>query len=247
MAVLTDVFAKRTQQPSVDGRAPKPLPTQQVLQFRQQGWSDNQVIEALQRDGYSSGEISSAINQADLKGSVEAADLKKGDKMEPTMDIQDTQGQAALMQAQQGQMPPMGAPPPAAAPPGPAPAGAPGMPQPQEFLPPENTTEAIHEVAESIIDEKWTELTDNIKRILDWKDKVEAKIGAIDQQFSDLKGSFDKLHEGVLAKVGEYDKNITNVGTEIKALEKVFQKVLPSLTESVSELAHITEEMKKNK
>ncbi len=44
---------------------------------------------------------------------------------------------------------------------------------------------------------------------------------------------------------GEYDQNILNVGTEIKVMEKVFQKVLPTLTENVNELSRITKGMKK--
>ena len=49
----------------------------------------------------------------------------------------------------------------------------------------------------------------------------------------------------MLEKVGEYDKHIGDVGTEVKALEKVFQKVLPGFIENVSELSRITEEMKR--
>ena len=62
------------------------------------------------------------------------------------------------------------------------------------------------------------------------------KIAQIQQQINDLNASFDSLHKGVLGKITEYDENLTNVGTEIKAMEKVFSKVLPSLTESVNKL-----------
>ena len=40
----------------------------------------------------------------------------------------------------------------------------------------------------------------------------------------------------MLGKITEYDDNLTNVGTEIKAMGKVFSKVLPSLTDSVNKL-----------
>jgi hypothetical protein len=42
----------------------------------------------------------------------------------------------------------------------------------------------------------------------------------------------------------DYDKNLLDVGTEIKAMEKVFQKVLPELTSSVQELGRITKTAK---
>jgi hypothetical protein len=62
-----------------------------------------------------------------------------------------------------------------------------------------------------------------------------------------MKDDFDKIHTSVLERVTDYDKHITDVGTEVKALEKVFQKVLPGFIENVAELSRITEDIKKNK
>ncbi len=104
---------------------------------------------------------------------------------------------------------------------------------------------ANEELIEAIIDEKWNDLMKDINRIIEWKNKTDAKIAAIEQMFSDLKDNFDKLHTAVISKVGEYDKNILEVGNEIKALEKVFSKVIPTLTDNVNELSRITNAMKK--
>ena len=60
-----------------------------------------------------------------------------------------------------------------------------------------------------------------------------------DQQIKDLTNSLNNLHKSLISKISEYDSNITNVGVEIKAMEKVFQKVLPSLTENVNKLDRI--------
>ena len=65
------------------------------------------------------------------------------------------------------------------------------------------------------------------------------------EQFKNLKDQFDKLHTAILEKVGEYDKHITDVGTEVQALERVFQKILPGFLENVNELGRITEKLKK--
>lgn len=103
----------------------------------------------------------------------------------------------------------------------------------------------IEELAEAIIDEKWAELVENINRIIDWKEKTEARIAGIETEFKNLKENFDKLQGAVLEKVGEYDRHIQDVGTEVAALEKVFQKVLPGFIENVAQLSRITETMKK--
>ena len=44
----------------------------------------------------------------------------------------------------------------------------------------------------------------------------------------------------MMGKISSYDQNLVDVGTEIKAMEKVFQKVLPNLTESVNKLDRMT-------
>ena len=47
------------------------------------------------------------------------------------------------------------------------------------------------------------------------------------------------MHKGILGKISEYDQNLVNVGTEIKAMEKVFEKILPSFTDNVQRLSRI--------
>ena len=65
---------------------------------------------------------------------------------------------------------------------------------------------------------------EHIKKIVDWKDKAEIRINQIDQQIKDLAASLNSLHKNIINKVSDYDRNLTDVGTEIKAMEKVFQK-----------------------
>lgn len=106
-------------------------------------------------------------------------------------------------------------------------------------------TERIEEIAEAIIEEKWTDLMANINRIVEWKEKTETRITQLETTMKSMKDDFDKMHSSVLEKVGEYDRHIGDVGTEVKALEKVFQKVLPGFIENVSELSRITDDLKK--
>jgi hypothetical protein len=61
---------------------------------------------------------------------------------------------------------------------------------------------------------------------------------------SDMKMDLDGLHKAIVARIGEYDKTLMDVGTEIKAMEKVFQKVLPELTGNIQELSRITKNVK---
>ncbi|MCX6707163.1 MAG: hypothetical protein NT001_03405 [Candidatus Woesearchaeota archaeon] len=204
-----------SKSPASSGHSgPSDVPTEKVIMLKDQGLSVNQIYEALQ-------------SQAALKEGV----LRRGEKMEeypraPPMGPPNQRQESRDMYPQD--MPPRQMP----------------MDMPQMQTSSGVSEEKIHEIAEAIIEEKWTELIDNVNRIIDWKDNTESKINKLQQQVEDLNHSFDKLHEGVLGKISEYDRGIIDISVEIKALEKVFQKILPGFMENVNELSRITAKMK---
>lgn len=102
----------------------------------------------------------------------------------------------------------------------------------------------LDQIAEAIIDEKWKQLKQYIEKIIDWKGKVESRIIAIEQNQKNLNEQIIGLQKSLVDKVQTYDRHITDVGTEIKAMEKVFQKIIPSLTENVNELSNVVHRMK---
>jgi DNA-binding transcriptional MerR regulator len=236
MVVLKDLFANKPTQAKQPG--PSDIPTDKLISLKDQGLTVNQIYEALQRQGYSIDQISQAMNQADLK---EGALAERGEKMPegypeappfgPPPLGRPSRPQAQMPNEGPGPMPPPGMPPM-------------GMPAMQPMGGGGISEERIHEIAEAIIEEKWTELIENVNRIIEWKDSTESKINRMQQKMDDLQHSFDSLHEGVLGKISEYDKGMVDIGVEIKALEKVFQKILPGFMENVNELSRITAKMK---
>ena len=114
--------------------------------------------------------------------------------------------------------------------------------QPMPVPPQQSIDETrIEELAEAIIDEKWNELLKDINKMIEWKEKTDSRLARIEQEIQNLKSSFESLHKGILGKVSEYDQNLVEVGTEIKAMEKVFQKILPTFTDNVNKLSRITD------
>jgi hypothetical protein len=194
---------------------PPGVPLDQVKAMKAQGFENNQIIESLQRDGFSSAQIFDAINQADL---VPASDITTPKQMPtpqpvfgpaPQQQQQDTQYQEHVHD------------------------------QPSSF-----EMANTEELVEAIIDEKWNDLIKDINKIIDWKNETETKVLSLEQRFDMLKEQFDKLHQAVIGKVGEYDRHILDVGAEIKAMEKVFSKVLPVFTETVHDLQNVAEDLK---
>ncbi len=193
-------------------------PVEQVLMMKQQGYTNNQIVQTLQSQGYNTSQIFDAINQAGLSGSFEEA-VEQPETGMP--DYGQSYQQPYQEQSYQSFQPP------------------------REIQPPASIDEErIQEVAEAIIDEKWEELAKDIKKVIEWKEKSEDRIAKLEQQIIDIRLSIDSLTKSIMSRISSYDQNITEVGTEIKAMEKVFQKVLPNLTESVNKLDRMTKSYK---
>lgn len=212
------------------------VPTDKVLQMRSQKLSNNQIIQALQREGYMQSQIFDAMNQAEVKMGVTNINPDYLQSYEPSNPM--TMGQLPRQQ-----MPP------------PPPSGGQqaASQRPQQGYSQDmgvggygiSNTVTTEELIEALIDEKWNDLLKDIAKIAEWKEKAENKITKMEQSFEDLRKNFETLHKAVVGKIGEYDKHILDVGAEIEAMEKVFQKVLPTFVENVNELSRITDNIKR--
>ncbi len=190
-----------------------------IIDMQRKGLTNNQIIQTLQRDGFTSTQIFDALNQANTQPTPQMGNLTMEQPPWPNPTTTDV--------------------------------GVPGnsnpMPPPVQAMAPPRTDyggSSNEELIEAIIDEKWGELVKSVNKIVEWKESMTARIDKIDQQIQDVRREFDKVHESVLGKVAEYDKNILEVGAEVKAMEKVFSKVLPVFTQNVAELSRITDNVK---
>ena len=219
-------IGKKKRDDSLDMPMPSPempqaqiSPIEQVLMMKQQGYTSNQIVQTLQSQGYNTNQIFDAINQAGLSGEQVAS------------------GQMETGMPDYGQSYEQSYPPP--------------QPPFQSFQPPREIQapvsideERIQEVAEDGIDEKWEEFAKDIKKVIEWKERSDERLSKLEQQIIDLRMSIDSLTKSIMSKISSYDQNIVDVGTEIKAMEKVFQKVLPTLTENVNKLDRLTKGVK---
>ncbi len=87
----------------------------------------------------------------------------------------------------------------------------------------------------------------SINKLLEWKEEMENKMAAVEQSMKDMKENFSDIQRSVVGKVAEYDKSMKSVGADIQAMETVFQKVLPTLTDNVNELSRLTRKAKEKK
>ncbi|NJL44243.1 MAG: hypothetical protein HC945_02945 [Nitrosarchaeum sp.] len=259
--------------------ARKALPVEHIRRMRQQGLSNNQIIETLQRDGFSSSQIFDAMNQLEIeppdslaldvqdeglsgssKASVSAGSVvssgflggagagggpgvagsgasgglgwKREDAVgSPGGRASAASEQGASLSGQDGAWQPakevFGGAGPASLGQGSAPAGA------TVAVRADAETE---ELIEAIIDEKWNELLEDVKKIVAWKAAVESVLRGLEERSKALQKNMEQLASDVHAKLGEYDGALGDLSADVKALEKVYGKILPTFVEKVNQL-----------
>jgi hypothetical protein len=115
---------------------------------------------------------------------------------------------------------------------------------------PEPSTErasydAIEEIAESIIGEKWGDLVKGVGDLKLWKEKIDTDLLGIKQEIIRVQKRFENLQNSVTGKVAEYGNGMTEISSEIRALEKVLEKIISPLTTNVKELQKVADRLKK--
>ena len=105
--------------------------------------------------------------------------------------------------------------------------------------------EEIESLIESVVEEKWRQAMESFGDINIWKERARTEIVSIKQELLRLMQRFEGMEKAMIGKVSEYDRNVQSIGTEMKAIEKVMQKIMQPLAKNVKELERITKKLKK--
>jgi prophage DNA circulation protein len=141
------------------------------------------------------------------------------------------------MQASQMRVPQMRELPPLPAPPMFRPSASPMSRSP-------TSTEEMQEIAEAIISEKWQKFGKEFDELKRSQEDISSTISGMQERISGVEKKMDMVIQEILGRVEEYGKGISDVGTELKAMQKVFGTVMPSFTENVKELQELVGDAK---
>ena len=231
-------------------------PVDDVLKMMNAGMNDADIIRRLTDEGFSPVQISDALNQAKIKQEIAPAGIQQTAQQPmtplPPPQMPPVQPQIPRPTAQIPK--PIAVPPqmPSAAKPSasleeqayPYPYTYPSYPTYPQTEPQKIDTEAIEEIAEEIVNEKWLEIKNKISDVIEWKNYAEKRIDSVDERLKRLEISLDRLQAALLSKVQEYGRDVKDLGSEMGSLENAFGKILNPLVENVKELSRITEGMK---
>ena len=203
---------------------PGDLPSK-ISELKQKGTPTSKIIENLKQEGHSSQEIyDSMSNNSEQPNAGEYATSSleapsPSEKPEPSKE--ETPQQPNMMFPTEK-------------------TETPSIPSRQQI-------EQIEEVAEAIVDEKWQQLSSTLSNLSMWKERVSSEIDAIKQETLRIRNVQENLQNTILGKVESYNQNISTISAEMRALEKVFGKIIAPLTSNIKELSRITDALKKPK
>lgn len=230
------------------GKKPKGDIVGSVISMRQQGAPDAVIAQQLQMQGVPLPQIQDAMSQADIKMRVSGGPGGPGGPppMGPQMG-----GPQDMGPGQQQMMGPPDMGPPQMGPQmgmgGPQDMGAPqmmggvpdmGMPGGQPMGP------SPEELIERIIDEKWHTMQDKFDRFEESKSELLRQLQDLRDNLNDLRVKYAQLQEDSVVKIEEYNKELEGVGSQIKAMQRVMQNMIPVFAENVRQLNDIVVEMK---
>jgi len=208
------------------------IPVKLVLDLRQKGLDNEKIITELKNRNYNYKQIRDALEQASIKKTVLSSPSGPAPEIgvpppppPPGMMVMEEMPPPPEMMMQQA--------------PAPQPMMAPPMPQKRGI-----DIDEIQRIIEEIIEEKWSESEKRLKHLEEWKTEITATFSGLQKRMDDFSSSIASM-QGVLGeKTEEFNESMQSVDTEMRALEKALNRIVPSLSDNIKELRDIVSGVK---
>lgn len=226
---------------------------EKVMQMRQRGQTDSQIIDVLKREGISPKEIQESLSQSRIKSALsqnamqypqsyqEAQPPEIGQnfqQMQPSMtQIQETQPFevsqqfAPAMEESMQQIP-------SSFQPSTMPSAQVSEPY-QEYYP-EYTSgsdiETVNDIASQIVEEKTAQIKKQIESFFKFREEIALNVEKINERLLKVENTLNELQIAIIRKVGEYGGDIQNIAKEMHATQDSFSKMLDPLTDNIRQM-----------
>lgn len=232
---------------------------EQVMQLKEQGYSEQDIVNYLKDQGIDQKEIYDALAQSNIKSELnrESAYNQGMFPTTPGNQIGDGDypaGSQPIPQQEYSMQPSMM-----------TPKESPQQMQPmpaeyQEQYPnyqdsqqgyqqnyyPEyqsSDVETITEIAEQLIEEKNEKIQKQISTLLAFKEETSAEIERINQRLEKIESNFNNLQTSIIRKIGEYGEDIKNIGKEMHANQESFSKLINPIIDNARGIQEEGEEV----
>lgn len=195
---------------------------EQVMQMKNQGFPEDQIISSLQEQGHSPREIDEALSRSQIKSAVDSdfettPQNPTGQKYKPiTHEVGGEQEYAPQPNEQYA----------------PQEQYYPQQDSYAEYSPQSSmSSDTIIEIAEQVFSEKMKKTQKEIEEITEIKTLMQSKIENIDERLRRVETMIDKLQITILEKISSYGKGIDMAKKEISMVQDSFRKLANPLVE----------------
>jgi hypothetical protein len=218
---------------------------EKVMQMKQTGAPEQEIIQSLKQQGISPKEINEALSQSTIKSALtnqDAGTTETNDTMQPSI-MQQQPEEPAPQQEYENQIPSSYKP---STQPYDEQVPAPDQYATQEQYYPEYQPQqqidiqTVNDIAEQIAEEKTNKLKKEILTITRFKEETSSEVKRIDERLKKIESTIDSLQAAILRKIGDYGEDIKNISREMHETQNSFSKILNPLTDNIRELQRIT-------
>jgi len=107
--------------------------------------------------------------------------------------------------------------------------------------------ESIQQILEQIINEKWKSSATELNSLRSSVNINTNSIENIKDNLEKLNQRIDSIQNTMIGKTEEYNKTISDVNVELQAFEKVIDRLIPAISDSIKELRDLIDDLKTQK
>jgi uncharacterized protein YukE len=186
------------------------------------GMSQQDIIDSLRQQGYDSTAIKNALVNALKNNSGKQVEQQPTQqiKKDPVQRIQDIQ-QPIVQESRQ--------------------------PYESSNTISNQNLESIQQILEQIINEKWKSSASELNSLRSSVNINTNSIENIKDNLEKLNQRIDNIQNTMIGKTEEYNKTISDVNVELQAFEKVIDRLIPAISDSIKELRDLIDDFKTQK
>jgi DNA-binding transcriptional MerR regulator len=209
---------------------------EQVIQMRNQGMPDQEIISQLQEQGMSPKIINDALNQANIKTAVgtgieEMSPIQYGDDLTPVQQVSGQYSPSSKEYAEDIYVPQV-------------------QTQQRQYAYPENPqkeyvyqeayqgeqyngadADMMVEISQQVFAEKIKKIHQQIEDLNEFRTIYQTKVDGIFERLKKIEGVIDRLQSAILEKVGSYGAGIEGVKKELSMVQDTYGKILDAVSE----------------
>ena len=195
------------------------------------GMSEQDVIDSLKQQGFDNATIKAALINSNVEKAGDVGhDLSREaqqNPIQPQMTAQQQVMAPAPIQYSQPQ------------------AAAPRFDQGKGLT--SQAMDTIQGILEQVVEEKWQSSASDLDTLKSRSKASEDMLNGVGDRLDKLNQRIDLMQGAMAGKAEEFNKTLEDVNIELQAFEKVIDRLIPTITDSVKQLRDLIEDLKKNK